>query len=297
MDRQYKQLRYSLKLVLLDVEQNCELWKEYLRKEGILVVAISDKLKEEISLFDIIQQFGVGVCDCLFITKEEKNRKIAQEFGVAVIGCIEDGFEPPKTNVLLENLEEISVSYLNLAFCHANGLPAVIVETKRCYIRELTKKDVPILYEILNEKEVVKFLLQKSQEKEEIEKLMAYVSYVYSFFEYAYWGIFLKDTNELIGRAGFQEGSWPLEAGYVIKHDFWGNGLATEVLSELLVYGEEELGCQEFFVKIAENNRASIRVAEKCGFYDTKKEEILYGEDKNQVKMKVFHYLVCNELL
>ena len=60
---------------------------------------------------------------------------------------------PTGNIIILQN--DGYVSYLNLIFCHANGLPAVIVETKRCYIRELTKKDVPILYEILNEKEVV----------------------------------------------------------------------------------------------------------------------------------------------
>ncbi len=293
----YKQLQYALKMVLLDVENKYELWKENLREEGILVVVIADKLKKEIPLLDIIGEFGVGVLDCLFITKEEKHHQIAKKFGIAVVGCMEQGCETPKTKVLLENLEEVSVSYLNLIFCHANGLPATIAETKRCYIREFTKKDIPILYEILQEKEVARFLSEKLEEKEEIEQLMAYISYVYSFFEYGYWGIFLKDTNELIGRAGFQEGSWPLEVGYVIKNELWGKGLATEVLSELLVYGEEELGCQEFFVKIVENNRASIRVAEKCGFNDTKKEEILYREDEKQVKIRVFHRVVCNELL
>lgn len=293
----YKRLQYSLKKVLLDVENKCELWKDYLREEGILVIVLSDELKEELPLLDIIQEFEIGVSECLFITNQEKHRQVAQDFGMVVVGCIEEGFEPPKTKVLLENLEEVSSLYLNLIFCHANGLPAIIAETKRCYIRELIKEDIPILYEILNEKEVSRFLSQKSEGKEEIEKLMAYVSYVYSFFEYGYWGIFLKDTNELIGRAGFQEGSWPLEVGYVIKYAFWGQGLATEVLSELLIYGEEELGCEEFFIKIAEDNKASIRVAEKCGFYNTKKEEMINTESQNQVKMKIFHRLVCNELL
>ena len=32
----YKQLHYALKMVLLDVENKYELWKENLREEGIL---------------------------------------------------------------------------------------------------------------------------------------------------------------------------------------------------------------------------------------------------------------------
>lgn len=281
----YKQLHYALKVVLLDVENKYELWKENLREEGILVIDIADKLKNEISLLDIIGEFGVEVLDCLFITKEEKHHEIAKKFGIAVVGCTEEGGETPKTKVLLENLEEVSPSYLNLIFCHANGLPATIAETKRCYIRELTRKDIPILYEILQQKEVAGFLSEKLEEKEEIEKLMAYVSYVYSFYEYGYWGVFLKDTGELIGRAGFKEGSWPLEVGYVIKYTLWGQGLATEVLSALLVYGKEELGCEQFFARIQERNKASLNVAKKCGFYYMIEE--VREENNNEKTVKV----------
>ena len=76
---------------------------------------------------------------------------------------------------------------------------------------------------------------------------------------------FSKETGHLIGRAGFKEGQSPLEVGYVIKYSEWGKGLATEVLTELVRYAEEELDCTEIYANIDERNIASLRVAEKCG--------------------------------
>ena len=78
--------------------------------------------------------------------------------------------------------------------------------------------------------------------------------------------MFLKKTGELIGRAGFKEGSYPPEAGYLIDSARWGNGFGTEVLEHLLLYAREEMDCGEIHAKIHKENPASVRVAEKCGF-------------------------------
>ena len=278
-------------MVLFDIQKECEELKERLREDGIVVSSCFCEWQSANDLLEIVQKYEWNVSECLLITSQERSRQMAQQLGMAVVGYIEKHFEIPKTEVLLECLEEISVNYLNKVYCHANGLPAIITETKRCYIRELTKEDMATLYEILEEEEVSKFLPKKlGTKKEEIEKLIGYSSFVYSFFEYGYWGVFLKETNELIGKAGFREGSWPLEAGYVIKYDFWGQGLATEVLSELIVYGKEELGCEEFLVQMEEQNKASFRVAIKCGFCDTIQQKVLENEDGSQTIIKVLRF-------
>ena len=131
---------------------------------------------------------------------------------------------------------------------------------------EMTAEDMDALYEILIDEETAKYLPAKAgTREEELEKLVSYVSCVYSFFGYGYWGVFSKETGELIGRAGFKEGEYPLEAGYVIKRSEWGRGYATEILSELVRYANEELDCTEIVANIDERNTASLRVAEKCG--------------------------------
>lgn len=286
-------VRYELKAVIFDTQKECRDLKERLREAGIVVLVPFLGLRVEHTLLEVVAEVGLSTSDCLFLTNQRGHAFVAQRLGMAVIGCIEGNFEVPRTAVLLESPEEVSIHYLNQMYCHAKGLPAVIAETKRCFIRELTTKDMPVLYDILTEKEVARFLPRKfGTREEELEKLIAYASQVYSFFEYGYWGIFLKSTNELIGRAGFKEGSWPLEVGYAIKYAMWGNGLATEILSQLIIYGTEELGCEEIFVRIEENNKASLRVAKKCGFGDTMQDEVFQEEDGGKIKIKVLQWLV-----
>ena len=52
------------------------------------------------------------------------------------------------------------------------------------------------------------------------------------------------------------------EVGYWIGRDYWGKGVATRALSELLDLVE----ARPLHARVAKDNGASIRVLEKCGF-------------------------------
>lgn len=262
----YKISRYQVKAVLFDVQAECRAIKKALSDAGIVVIVPFFGLQTERTLKEVLSDTGFLPQDCLLITNNGQHAKIAMEFEMAVVGCMEGHFEVPKSGTLLESPEEVSVNYLNLVYCHQKKIPAVIAETKRCFIREMTVDDMDALYEILTDAETARYLPAKPGSKaEELDKLRSYVAYAYSFYEYGYWGVFLKETGELIGRAGFKEGEFPLEAGYVIKRSEWGKGLATEVLTALKDYAAEELDCTEIFANIDERNTASLRVAQKCG--------------------------------
>ncbi len=258
--------RYQIKAVLFDILAECRELKKELSDAGIIVIVPFFGLQVERTIKEMLDSTGLTGEQCLFLTNNQQHAKLALTMEMAVAGCMEGHFEVPRSVTLLESPEEVSVDYLNLVYCHEKKIPATIAETKRCYIRELTADDMEPLYEILTEEETAKYLPAKAgSREEELEKLISYVSCVYSFFGYGYWGVFSKENGELIGRAGFKEGNFPLEAGYVIKRSEWGKGFATEVLEELVRYAAEELDCKEVYVTIDERNTASLRVAEKCG--------------------------------
>lgn len=56
--------------------------------------------------------------------------------------------------------------------------------------------------------------------------------------------------------------SGKLEVSYWIGKAFWGKGIATKALSELL----GSLKTRPLYARVAKDNLASIRVLEKCGF-------------------------------
>jgi len=258
--------KYQVKAVIFDIQAECRELKKELSDAGITVIVPFFGLKVEQTLKDIFADTELSPGDCLILTNNGQHARKAAMFGMAVAGCMEGHFEVPKAATLLEAPEEVSVNYLNQIYCHQKKYPATVAETERCYIREMTADDMDALYAILTDEETSRYLPAKAgSREEELEKLISYVSYVYSFFGYGYWGVFSKETGELIGRAGFKEGEYPLEAGYVIKRSYWGQGIATEVLLELVHYAKEELGTTEVYANIDERNIASLRVAEKCG--------------------------------
>lgn len=258
--------RYQVKAVCFDILADCCELKKELSKAGIMVLTPFLGLQTEVTLRDMLSEKNLLPQQCLLISNHQQHAKIAESLGMAVAGCLEGHFEVPKSVTLLESPEEVSVNYLNLVYCHEQKLPATIAETSRCFLCEMTPDDIDDLYDILTDAQTAKYLpVKPGSKEEELDILRSYVAHAYSFYEYGYWGVFSKETGKLIGRAGFREGEFPLEAGYVIKRSEWGKGLATEVLSELVRYAEEELGCTEIYANIDERNIASLCVAKKCG--------------------------------
>jgi RimJ/RimL family protein N-acetyltransferase len=90
----------------------------------------------------------------------------------------------------------------------------------------------------------------------------------------AHWRRILADENTVIrvidvdGAAAGHVLSWPSEGrryiGYWVAREFWGRGLATAGLAELLT----ELRERPLHALVSSDNVASIRVLEKCGFVE-----------------------------
>ena len=54
--------------------------------------------------------------------------------------------------------------------------------------------------------------------------------------------------------------------GYTIKKDYWGNGYAVEMVNALIDFARK-LGVKSITAPVAQENKASNRVLEKCGFF------------------------------
>lgn len=258
--------RYRMRAVLFDTIAACEQLKKRLLNEGILTAQVIFGLKEKEALSEAADSLGICPEECLLITNNNHHAEAAKLLSIVCVGCIEGMYELPHVNTLLESPNEASPVYLNMLYCHEKGYPAVILQTKRCFLKELTVADAPKLYEIRKQLQAIGcFDEPLAAPEEEAEKLSSYVQTAYSFFGYGFYGIYETESGTLIGKAGFKEGSLPLEIGYLLDSGVWGKGIATEVLTALVRYAEDELGITELVAKIHHDNTASRRVAEKCG--------------------------------
>ena len=85
-----------------------------------------------------------------------------------------------------------------------------------------------------------------------------------------------KKTIVFEGQVAGNIGSWVQDGrrlvGYWLGKEFWGKGLATQALAELIA----ELDTRPLYAYVAKTNIGSIRVLEKCGFVRSDEDEDLY---------------------
>lgn len=106
--------------------------------------------------------------------------------------------------------------------------------------------------------------------------------------------ICLKETDEYIGIGSITDINWINRTAHVPsmigEKTYWSQGLATEARILLLYFAFYERGFNRVWAVILEDNIASQKMCEKCGY---KKEGILResvyknGEMKNQILMSV----------
>lgn len=81
--------------------------------------------------------------------------------------------------------------------------------------------------------------------------------------------VFRRDTGRLVGCVGLHRPDWntpKLEVGYWGRTSETGQGFITEAVSALVAMAFEQLGAARIGLVVDEENTASRRVAERCGF-------------------------------
>jgi [ribosomal protein S5]-alanine N-acetyltransferase len=81
----------------------------------------------------------------------------------------------------------------------------------------------------------------------------------------------IEADGELAGSIGFtlKEDVYrkSAEIGYFIGENFWGRGIATEAIRQLVGYIEKNFDLVRIYAEVFEYNKASMKVLEKNGFY------------------------------
>ena len=294
-------------------------WHEPLRqllgelyKYNVAVINISEPLV-------LLEELGITYADCLMIADCEETVQQAKQCNCAVLG-----YEPPQQEdvntmpvreyeggkvsrdsmqslpirriqspleMVVEGFEEIDFYFLERIYQRFHHLPWTVMETERCYLREITLDDIDRLYELYAPGEITKYMdgLHENRE-EEVAYTKAYIDHMYRFFGYGLWLVVENATGEIIGRAGLEhretQDEWWLEMGYMIAVDYQKQGYATEVCEGILQYAREALEFEEISCMIHRENATSIHLAEKLGFH-WEKRVLLQGKQIEKYTRKL----------
>lgn len=161
------------------------------------------------------------------------------------------------------------------------------LETARLRLRLFTHDDLPVMYTLNTDPDVIKYAESPAKDMEEVRQRLEQGPLAdYKKYGYGRFAVELKETGNVIGFCGIKylpEIDLP-EVGYRYLKEYWGRGIGTEAAEACVGFARDDLKIKKLIALIIPENTASIRVAEKLGM--TRGPLIhIYGEDVLQYEM------------
>lgn len=220
----------------------------------------------------------------LWITDDPERAKEHVRHGTPTLGYLsagDEGADFGSVRYLATDLTELDADYLDKVYRRHAGIPWDILDTERCHLRETTEADVDAFYDIYAEPSVTAYMEDLFPDREqELAYARDYAKNIYEFFGFGVWTVCLRETGEVIGRAGlsYREGFEDPELGFLIGVPWQGKGIATEVCRAVLQFGRKELEFARVIAFAEPENAASNHILKKLGFREREKVLIL-GRD------------------
>lgn len=244
------------------------LW-ENLEKNNIIHQSIWGEISSE-----KLMQEGIEPNEVLVIGARDDTIGEAKSVGAAAIGYLNPeilGQGLYKADLLVEEFWEIDTSFLIKMYQRAHGIPWRVLETKRCYLREMTVMDLDDLYRMYQGEGMTRYMEPLYDRQKEEEYTKSYIKNIYGFYGYGMWLVKDRTTHDLIGRAGLNitdsKEEAVLELGYAISVPYQRQGYATEVCLAILdfaKYAELPFSSIQCFIHLG--NQASIALMKHLSF-------------------------------
>lgn len=207
--------------------------------------------------------------DCLLICDSPKGLLFYKQQDFYCVGY-SPTMEFLPVSYCFENIDSITYTYLSNILSRYKKEPIHILDTPRLRIQELCEKDLPSLYRIYQQPGILTYMNDVWENYSSFhEKWNAYINRIYTFYDYGIWGVFLKETNTLIGQCGIQSvminDNEEIELGYLLSQQYQKNGYGKEMVTAVLQYAKTQLSFNRIVAQIAPENKASIALAKKCG--------------------------------
>lgn len=235
--------------------------------------------------------------ECLIIEDSTNGCRAAKAAGITCMGY----FNPDsgkqdlsQAAMVIEGYDEIDAKFMEKVYCHNHHLPAVVCETKRLLVREMSEKDLPEML-ALNEQNSTENSVEGNEKtlEEELENFPNYRRYMYELCDMGYWAVVEKQSGKIIGRAGIEPKVWNqgrsvVELGYLIDGAYQRQGYGYEACSAIISEAEER-GAKYLYCRIHSENKPSIGLAKKLGFSKTD-----YHVEQDAKEIEVYRYVCEN---
>lgn len=145
------------------------------------------------------------------------------------------------------------------------------LHTKRLLLRKFTFDDIPWMFAYASDPHATKYLTWNTHQRiRDSEEYIGYITQRYNWDQAGDWGIELKEAGHVIGSCGFNivdNHNKCGQIGYVLKREYWGQGIISEAINRVLDFTFQEIRLERVEALIVPENKASERVLQKAGMH------------------------------
>jgi RimJ/RimL family protein N-acetyltransferase len=146
----------------------------------------------------------------------------------------------------------------------------VVIPTKSLLLRFLSEADLPALYAIFSDPEVMRYWSYPPwTDRSQAQQWLINIQEGYRTGSALQLGIERRADHALVGACTlfqFHVASRRAEIGYALGRPYWGAGYMQEALQALLQYAFQTLDLNRLEADIDPRNQASARTLERLGF-------------------------------
>jgi RimJ/RimL family protein N-acetyltransferase len=147
----------------------------------------------------------------------------------------------------------------------------ILLETSRLRLRQFTQTDVPLLVDLDSDPRVMQYI-NGGIPTSEIDIREQFLARVFRYYEdtdgLGVWAAEHADDHAFMGWFHLfpnPDSADILEIGYRLKHDFWGQGFATEGAAALIEYGFARPEVTKVIANAMPDNHGSTNIMKKLG--------------------------------
>ena len=152
-----------------------------------------------------------------------------------------------------------------------NNFPTL--HTKRCILREISRRELSTLREIIEDEQFQRFLPElydTVKTEEELLQLMRHFDTYVQNEDGALWGIETQDM--LIGFVAIMDISYDPILFYAMHPHYRSQGYAKEAVAEVVRYFKDKHPNLHLHTEVYNDNHVSISILQSCGFKISSKE-------------------------
>jgi RimJ/RimL family protein N-acetyltransferase len=143
------------------------------------------------------------------------------------------------------------------------------LKTDRLVMRGYCSHDLTFIHDLVTDRDVIRYLPRTDPWP--LKVLMKWLESQYSHWQthaYGWWILHHINDDIPIGWCGLRmlEDTDEVEVLYLLSKRYWNKGLATEAVERSLRYSFGKAGLSQIIGLVHQDNFASKRVLEKCGF-------------------------------